>query len=911
MPPSARCPPTRNHPKTVVTLPLPPTQTLTTLRKTIPTRPAATFTLAATLALMALGCADIGPRPARHTAPLDARWELSHQGQWLPATVPGTVHTDLMANGVIPNPFEADNEQRLRWIGDTAWTYRATFDMPPAAPGERRELVFHGVDCHAGFRLNGAPLLHQEGGSHTANMFRRWTFELPADLPAQGNVLEIDFAPSRRHEQARAQAHPYPLPDTRVFSRKAPYQSGWDWGPDLATCGLWRPVELRRWTAFRVDDLHARQTSLDDSRAELEVDVTVVADTERQATVRCDIDGQPHATATAALKPGVNVITLKATILNPRRWKPNGLGRQEMHVVQAVVQADGAADSQRRRVGLRDITLDRSDDATGQAFTLSVDGRPTFMKGANWIPADFFPHRVTPDRYRRLLEACRDANFNMVRVWGGGVYESDTFYDICDELGLLVWQDFMYACALYPADPAFLADAGAEAAEQVRRLRHHPCLALWCGNNEVKNGWDDWGWQANYDAGQRAEIGAGIDALFGRTLADTVAAADPGRPYVSTSPLWGWGHPECVTHGHSHYWGVWWGEQPFEVWGPKTGRFMSEYGFQAYPEASAIAALAPDPADRHFGSPALRNHQKHARGRQIIGQALRSYLVNEPAPGGAGAPISFDDYLYLSQIAQAHGLTMAIDAHRSRRPHCMGSLYWQANDCWPVASWSTTDYLGNHKGAHFAAARRFAPISVVAEAAGADAAALTVANDRDDTLRGALHLRLLTFGGDELSAEIRPLAAPANAATPAGEYRLPSTMAKRQSDIYLQATLRDAHGAELATTLHYFAPPKDLRLPASAPSAPTLRHSWRRDGEVWRVRVEADALHRWVRLQATPWTPGAFSDNFFDLAAGETREITFRPHDPQIPGMPYNGAPADLTFDVTSYNQIDRNARLE
>ena len=355
------------------------------------------------------------------------------------------------------------------------------------------------------------------------------------------------------------------------------------------------------------------------------------------------------------------------------------------------------------------VELRQEQDSIGQSFAFYKDGEPIFVCGANWIPCHSFPV-LTPalkERYRYLLTSAKEANFNMLRVWGGGIYEPDYFFDLCDSLGIMVWMDFNFSCALYPSDSAFLDNVRQEAEQQVRRIAQHPCIVLWCGNNEVENGWQDWGWQEQYQwtPEQIAELRHGIDTLFGPDgiLAQAVRHADPlRRPYIASSPRYGWGHPECVTHGDSHYWGVWWGEEPFEKYKEKTGRFMSEYGFQSYPDYSTVCRYCPED-ERHIGSPTMRSHQKHGRGREIIDKAMMRYY------GVDSRTLSLEDYCYVSQLLQAWGVGYAIYCHRMAQPHCMGTLYWQLDDCWPVASWSSIDCYGNWKALHYTARELFQP----------------------------------------------------------------------------------------------------------------------------------------------------------------------------------------------------------
>ena len=426
--------------------------------------------------------------------------------------------------------------------------------------------------------------------------------------------IEVVFTPLS--DTLKEEVYGIPLPERRAFTRIAPYQQGWDWGPKLPTCGIWKPVYI---TNQRPNTLNT-------------------------PTI-------PNATK---------------------------------------------------------VELRQEPDIIGQSFTFYKDDKPIFIKGANWIPVHSFPvdNKANRDRYRLLLTSAKEAGFNMLRVWGGGIYEHDYFFDLCDSLGLMVWMDFNFSTMLYPDNSEMLESIKKEAYQNVTRIAKHTCVVLWCGNNEVKNGWEDWGWQGvyNWTPEQRARLQHGIDTLFGENgiLAQAVKDCDPlHRPYITTSPLYGWGHPECVTHGDSHYWGVWWGDEPFERYAEKTGRFMSEYGFQSYPMLSTIKQFCPED-QLYIDSPTLRSHQKHPRGLQIINKAMRQYY------GFDSKALSLEDFCYVSQLLQAWGTGYGIFQHISQQPHCMGTLYWQLNDCWPVASWSSIDYYGNWKALHYRAQALYA-----------------------------------------------------------------------------------------------------------------------------------------------------------------------------------------------------------
>ena len=563
-------------------------------------------------------------------------WQFEYNGQEYPATVPGFIHTDLMANGLISNPYYGTNEDSVQWIGEKNWVYETTIYKKNIPKGDTY-LVFEGLAAPA--LITWVAHIGKYGMDsdceYIDNMFTTTVIPMTEFYHYDSIKISIVFSPL--NDSFHEKEYGIPLPDRRAFTRIAPYQQGWDWGPKLPTCGIWKPVYI------------------------------------------------------------TNSLTEKTEGSRIRNYSDSSV---------------------------RDIELRQEQDSIGQSFTFYRDGKPIFIKGANWIPVHSFPvlDSANRARYRHLLCSAKEAGFNMLRVWGGGIYEHDYFFDLCDSLGLMVWQDFIFAGTPYPDSPDMLQSIREEARQQISRIAKHPCIVLWCGNNEVKNGWEDWGWQSqfNWTPEQRARLEKAMDTIFGYSstssntsttsiLSQAVRDCDPlQRPYITTSPLYGWGHPECVTHGDSHYWGVWWGEEPFEKYAEKTGRFMSEYGFQSYPLITTIRRFCPDD-QLSIDSPTLRNHQKHGRGREIIDKAMLRYY------GFDSKTLNLEDFCYVSQLLQAWGTGYGIFQHIKQfvvsgdtPSHCMGTLYWQLNDCWPVASWSSIDYYGNWKALHYRAQALYA-----------------------------------------------------------------------------------------------------------------------------------------------------------------------------------------------------------
>ena len=392
------------------------------------------------------------------------------------------------------------------------------------------------------------------------------------------------------------------------------------------------------------------------------------------------------------LKTGTHQISLIVPMRNPQLWWPNEMGEQPLYDFEVVLKKDNRVlDSKKFKSGIRTFEMVDEPDSIGRAFYFKVNGVPMYAKGANYVPEEMIETWINADNTLRLLRQAKDAHFNMLRVWGGGIYPSDDFFNICDSLGILVWQDFMYAGTMYPYDEAFLENARIEAEEQVRRLASHPSLALWCGGNEISEGYYNWGWQKslNWSEEDDQAIKAGYDQLFETILPEAVTLYDGTRPYWPSSPSKGWGRPESLTEGDVHYWGVWWGELPYEVYREKVGRFNSEYGYQSYPDYQTLLKIAQG-EELSKDAEVIAAHQKHARGTRQIDDFIKRYYPN-------AQPKDFEEYVHLSQLSQAYGMEIAIEAHRTAKPYNMGTLYWQLNDAWPVTSWSSIDYYGNPK----------------------------------------------------------------------------------------------------------------------------------------------------------------------------------------------------------------------
>jgi beta-mannosidase len=814
--------------------------------------------------MTSLSNAQTSTSKERNSISLHDGWTFREVGkdEWHRAKVPGDVHTDLLKNKLIDEPFYRDNEKKLQWVGKTDWEYRTTFSVSrELLARENLELVFKGLDTYATVWLNDAVLLSAD------NMFREWRVPCARVLKVGENTLRIVFRSPINEVLPRMKSLGYELPavndqgeKTSPHTRKAPYQFGWDWGPRFVTSGIWRPLTLEAWNTSRIADFRIAQKAIKAEAASLSGEIEVVTTKPATATVSIDnlSDGKQVATKVVQLQSGANRVSLAFVLKRPNLWWPNGMGPQNLYQFRARLVVDGKqSDLATTRTGLRTLELRQEKDQWGKSFQFVINGVPVFAKGGNWIPADSFPTNVTKERYRHLLTSARDANMNMLRVWGGGIYESDDFYDLCDELGLMVWQDFMFACSMYPGDQAFLDSVRAEAVDNVKRLRSHPSIVLWCGNNEVETAWMHWGWKEKLPA----KLWDDYKKLFHRVLPEVVAEHNPETPYWPSSPSSNLeDDPDSQRIGDVHYWGVWHASLPFAEYEKQLPRFMSEYGFQSFPQIQTVNAYTI-PADHDIQSPVMLAHQRHPRGNQLV----REYMLREYVE-----PKDFESFLYVSQVLQAQGIRVAAEHLRRIMPRNMGSLYWQINDCWPVASWSGIDYFGRWKALHYYARRFYEPVLVSPHQNRAEIN-VWVVSDRVAGLPAQLTARLLDFEGrtlveKQVAVEIKPLSSAVMLTISKDEL----LQGRDGRKVFLSCEL-SSNGKVVSTRNLFFEPFKNLSL-----AAPEITTKVTQKGREVRISLRSNVLARDVYLSSGK-NDGEFSDNFFDLLPGKELTIDFRP----------------------------------
>lgn len=813
---------------------------------------------------------------------LDKAWEFAQvgKGEWLPATVPGTVHQDLIDNGKLENPFFGLNEQKVQWVENEDWVYRTSFQVgEDQLAREGAVLDFEGLDTYADIYLNGSLI------KSTDNMFVGYTLPVKEVLRKGENRLQVYFHSPIKKTLSQWETNGFVYPadndhsDKRVsiFSRKAPYSYGWDWGIRLVTSGIWRPVTLTFYDVARMEDYYVKQVSVTQERAEIEniLELESAQDTPRTVEVELAYsykNGDKVAIHKEMnLEPGMNRWNFPVKIGHPHLWMPNGWGEPALYDFEISLKVDGkVVASEKKRVGLRDIKVVLEDDKDGKALYFVVNGRRMFAKGSNSIPCDAFLPNMTDQRYRRMLEDVKEANHNLIRVWGGGIYEDDRFYDAADEIGILVWQDFIFACTTYPSDPNFLRRVAEEAEYNIKRLRGHASLAMWCGNNEIYEGMRYWGWKRKFGPEVYAEMQKGYDKLFHQLLPSMVKEFDGDRFYMHGSPYESnWGRPHSWKIADSHNWGTWYGRKPFETLDVELPRFMSEFGFQSVPEMKNIATFA-EPKDYALESEVMNAHQKASIGNALIKKTMALYYE---------VPEDFEELVYVGQVLQGFGIRHGIEAHRRNRPYCMGSLYWQLNDSWPVVSWSSIDYYGNWKALHYQGKRAFAPLLLHAFKEGEDLCFYTLSDELKDYKQVTLQLKWMDFNGKTLGKKELEGDIPANSSTlfhkePYADW------AKNPQNSFLLMTLKDRKGEVLSEEIYYFSYPKDQELPETKISYKVKQQ----DGKC-EVTLSAKQLARDIFVEI-PYQGSRFTDNFFDLLPGQTKKIIITHEDIKKKGEP-------------------------
>ena len=841
------------------------------------------------LAVLGFYAAGVLPLAAEEpvTRILDSGWqfravanaERADVREWHSARVPGVVHTDLLNNRLIPDPFDRDNEFHLQWIGLADWEYRTTFQVDMLALAhDHVDLVFDGLDTYADVYLNEQPILHAD------NMFRHWRIPAKTLLKPGPNTLRIVFHSAVERELPYVKSLPYVLPSvstnnfgneeniaTAPYTRKAPYQYGWDWGPRFLTEGIWQPVRLETWDAIRIENFHIHQQTITVELANITAELEIEASrpvTASLALAHDEMSGAPSADGkqTLQLNAGINHISFPVRIVNPKLWFPVGYGAQSRYRFFAAIHVGREiAVRSETRTGLRSLELRRVPDPWGKSFEFVVNGVSVFAKGADVIPFDSFPNRVTPEVHRRILQSARDAHMNMVREWGGGYYESDDFYDTCDELGIMVWQEFMFGGDMVPGDVSFQENVRQEAVDQIKRLRDHPSIVIWCGNNEVETSWYHWGDRQEFKESiplqSRDRVWQDYVILFADILKSAVTQYGDPVPYWPSSPSANFEEvPDNQHNGDLHYWAVWHAQAPASDYTLQFPRFMSEFGFQSFPEMRTILSFAK-PEDFDIHSAVMQAHQKNKGGNdRILTYMLREY----------SQPKDFASFVYLSQVQQAEIIKIGAEHLRRQRPRTMGALYWQLNDCWPVASWASIDYFGRWKALHYYA-RRFYDDVLISPFLHDDKVDVYVVSDKLQALSGMVHMRLLDFSGNVLLEQSKEVQIPAQSSIIYFSVDKTAFAAKADPRRSFLAFDLEVNGNKASRNLLFFDVTHNLELPV----APKIEAVLSKSGDDYTVTLKSEKLARNVYLSFGDVNVEA-GDNYFDLLPAEPATIRLK-----------------------------------
>lgn len=786
---------------------------------------------------------------------LNGEWQFRRVGEEraYPAQVPSTVCGDLLANGLLEDPYYRDNEAKTLAALRANYEYFRQFIVEePLLAHDRVEMVFHGLDTFATVRINGAAVLEAD------DMHRTWTLDVkPLLKPGQNQISILFDSPTERAEALHAASPVYHTSDTvSGFEqvRKAHSMYGWDWGPQLPDMGIFRDIELRAWNTARIRDCYVRQTHQNGA-----VELTLETELEKCSGVSVVLEsllyGPDGALAGRCQWEGTaDTASLTFAVKNPRLWWPNGYGEQPLYKLVLKLADAVELEEKTLQIGLRTLTVNTQPDQWGEKFEVCVNGISIFAMGANYIPEDSILTRVTPERTENLLRQCVMANYNMVRVWGGGYFQNDDFYDSCDRLGLLVWQDLLFACAVYRLNDRFVENIVAETRDNVLRLRNHACIALWCGNNELEWGWSGWDMGFGNDPRNRADY----IKQFEWILPQTVRKCDPDRFYWLASPSSGgsFDDPNDQNRGDVHYWEVWHRLKPFTEYRKYYFRFCSEFGFQSFPGMKTVESFTL-PEDRNVFSDVMECHQKNgtANGR-ILMYLADNFLY----------PAKLETLLYASQVLQAEAIRYGVEHWRANRGRCMGALYWQVNDCWPVASWSSIDYFNRWKPLHYYAKKFYAPLLCCAvEENGA--VAFKLSSELQQTTSCVLRWQLRSTNGEILSAgETETQAAPLAVTSVCEADFSPWLQEKSQkSTIYLSYQLE--YGGQQISETHLFVKPKRFAFEDSEITVEACLE----EQLVLTVRAGRYAKYVWLD---SPEFDCVFSDNCFDLLPGEEKRIT-------------------------------------
>jgi len=782
----------------------------------------------------------------------------SESGSWLKAKVPGVVHLDLLRNRKIPDPFFGMNELEVAWVEDKDWWYKKEFHVSREFLNhDYVELVFHGLDTFAAIWLNGKQV------AKTANMFHEHEFNVKNFLKEGENVLVVRLdSPKKVLEELYSKSNVklwaafYP---PVAYGRKAQYSFGWDWGPRLATSGIWRDVTLKAYDVCKIESFYfLSDLSNDLKSSKLRVNVSLEAFKTDRVNVKTRIRGfgeDQEKGDERDISIGRNEFLFEFVVKDPKLWWPNGYGEQNLYDLEIVVEnSKGVLDSVKKKVGIRRIEIVQEKDDEGKTFFFKVNNIPVFCKGVDWVPGDSFLPRVNREVYNYLLDKAREASMNMIRVWGGGIYEDEAFYELCDEKGILVWQDFMFACAEYPEEEWFFELVKKEAEKAVKRLRNHACLAIWCGNNE-----NHWGFKAHWGGMKDVFYG---NTIYHQILPEVCSRLDPATFYWPSSP-YGGDDPNSQNEGDRHSWDVWAGLKDYEEYLNDKGRFISEFGFQSAPSIETVKKFTA-PKDRHPQSRIIEFHNKQTRGQERIWLFILSHFR---------IPSSISDFIYLSQINQGEAMKTGIEHWRRRKFKTGGALIWQLNDCWPVLSWSLIDYYGGLKASYYYVKRAFDPVNV-SLLVKQDAVEAWVCNDLLKPVKGKVKVISFDLKGNKKGEKEKEVVVEANSSKLCMSLSLTELNVKDKLNNFLVCVL-EPEGNEPRHDVIFLEKMKYIQLPK-----PNIRMNLeKKSSNEYELKLVSNKVVKACEVRVKG-AKADLSDNFFDLPPRLEKKLLIKLDEP-------------------------------
>lgn len=804
------------------------------------------------------------------TISLHKDWIFSEIGtnQWIKTDIPSSVQQSLIQNEKLENPFYGTNERKIQWVEDKDWEYRKIFQLSDKElKYDAIFLHFEGLDTFSDVFLNGEKLFYSE------NMFVEHQINVKNKLKEGENILMIRFYSPVGHLKPLRDASGFEYPaanDHRaekvsVYSRKAPYHFGWDWGIRIVQMGIWRPISLKLYNKAQIEDFWVQQKAISEQKASIENHIEIESTKNQKGIIEIRYKKDQKWISSKKeiqLNTGKNTFSIAQEIEKPKLWQPKGWGEAFLYPFEAKIYIDNQLiDEKKLQIGLRKIELVREKDSKGESFYFKVNDKPIFAKGANYIPGKTLTTEQDSAYYDQLFENILAANMNMIRVWGGGIYENKKFYELADKNGILVWQDFMFACTPYPHDAKFLENVEKEAIQNVKRLRNYASIALWCGNNEVEESIKYWGFETQVPSHAYEGFKVGYTKLFKELLPKVVKNNDPQKHYVHSSPLSAnWGRPESLSVGDSHYWGVWYGREPFEILNTRLSRFMSEFGFQAFPELKTIKTFATE-QDFDIESEVMKIHQKSSTGNDAIKEYMARYYHN---------PKSFEDFVYLGLVMQGEGMKKGILAHRRNRPYCMGSLYWQLNDSWPVVSWAGIDYYNNWKALHYKAREAFLPIAVDVfhNSRNGNTEFYVFSDELKDQNNCTLRIKLIDFEGKIRKEFHKDVKVEANKSMLIKS--IPTTIFANeevQKNTFIKVEIVNSQGKIITKDHFFYHWPLKLNLPNTE-----IKTSVKHEDGKYTISLKSEKLAKNVFIEI-PILGAKFSDNFFDLLPNEEKII--------------------------------------